>query len=565
MNSIIIIILQLSLFILYCYSFFFNKNLDYKQNRYKFNIYNIEEKFGRKEFGELLKRSRKNGNYTTAIETLEVSLSKNEKLTPAAWTSAIQIYGETKQFSKAINMLIYMKQQGIIPNEMHYGALLQACKISGLPDFALELFNRMEYEKVPRNTVIYNTMISTLGESEQVEQVIEFLNRMTNEGIQKDVKTYSSAITACGKVGRFERAIDLYMQMETENIKPNTITLNAVLTACIQGRQWEKALQLFEEASTKNISRDAVSYSNVIIGLGDSKQFEKARDIFISMDGIVSRDTGTYNAMITTCKRTGHWQYALELLNDMIVSGKILPDNKSFATVITCCGNAGKWQEAMKTYQKMDEIGITKDKVVFNAIINALQTAGQWQQAVNILQAMNVTIPVSITSINPSEIFAQTQELYSEALNEGLLKHWIEKPKVTRKHYEVKSRSLNVTGNNNETLDMASSIDITNKVLDLHGFPLPVAQAAIDRIFQEFLKNKEIKIEDIKVITGKGNHLNTSGTRGVLRVEIEQYIQRFIEPRGYLELEIPENNPGIIIIKNESIKKWIDAKIQSKI
>ena len=47
MNSIIIIILQLSLFILYCYSFFFNKNLDYKQNRYKFTIYNIEEKFGK--------------------------------------------------------------------------------------------------------------------------------------------------------------------------------------------------------------------------------------------------------------------------------------------------------------------------------------------------------------------------------------------------------------------------------------------------------------------------------------------------------------------------------------
>ena len=219
----------------------------------------------------------------------------------------------------------------------------------------------------------------------------------------------------------------------------------------------------------------------------------------------------------------------------------------------------------MKIYTRIDEVGITKDRVVFNAIINALQTAGQWQQAVNILQAMNVTIPVSITSINPSEIFAQTQEIYSEALNEGMLKHWIEKPtesngkQFKKKVYEVKSRSLYLIDNENK-VDLGTKIDISNKIMDLHGFPLPVAQAAIDRIFQEVLDTEDSEISDIKIITGKGNHLNTSGTRGVLKTEIEIYIRKHIEPRGYLVLETSENNDGVLIIKRESIKKWIEAK-----
>jgi DNA-nicking Smr family endonuclease len=220
----------------------------------------------------------------------------------------------------------------------------------------------------------------------------------------------------------------------------------------------------------------------------------------------------------------------------------------------------------MKLYIKMDGISITKDRVVFNAIINALQTAGQWQQAVNILKTMNVTIPVSITSINPSEIFAQTQEIYSEALNEGFLKHWVEKSTVTtnkqtvspKKVYEVKSRSLHVI-DNNSTIDFSSKINISKKVMDLHGFPLPVAQAAIDRIFQEVLDSGDSDVSDITIITGKGNHINTSGTRGVLKTEIEIYISKNILPRGYLVLETSESNDGVLIIKKESIKEWIKA------
>lgn len=553
-------IVILIIYISYCYNYQLYKR--FNNNRYNFNLNSI---VGRKEFSELLKISRKTGDFSNAIKTLETSLNNHEKLTPAAWTSAIQLYGESKQFGKALNMLKLMKDQSITPNEMHYGALLQACKISKLWNFALELFDRMEQEKIPRNQIIYNTMISTFGETEQIELVLEFLDRMQREGISKDVKTYSSAITACARVGRFQKAIDLYIQMENENIKQNTITLNAVLNACIQGRQLEQALQLFDDASNKGIYKDAVTYSIIIIGLGDSKQFEMAKELFLTMDGKVTKDTGTYNAMITACKRTGHWQYSIQLLNEMISGGNnVYPDCKSFATVITCCGNAGKWEEAMKIYIRMDEMGIAKDRVVFNAIINALQTAGEWQQAVNILQAMNVTIPVSITSINPAEIFAQTQEIYSEALNEGMLKHWIEIPDSNQKQfkkkvYEVKSRSLYVIDNENK-LDIGRKIDISNKVMDLHGFPLPVAQAAIDRIFQEVLDIEYSEISDIKIITGKGNHLNTSGTRGVLKTEIEIYIRKHIEPRGYLILETSENNDGVLIVKSGSIKRWIEAK-----
>ena len=128
------------------------------------------------------------------------------------------------------------------------------------------------------------------------------------------------------------------------------------------------------------------------------------------------------------------------------------------------------------------------------------------------------------------------------------------------------------------------------KEMDLHGFPLSVAQAAIDFVFSEIAdgavnagtvvpggandggttnfdidKALDSVTFDLKIVTGRGKHTNSSGTRGVLREEIEVYIMRSIEPAGRLAITHVSGNDGVLVVSKASIKQWLRQKLQSEL
>ena len=393
-------------------------------------------------FSEILKQSRMRKDYSEALEIVELVLAQDVKdLSQAAFTGVIQIFGETNQLGRAILVLKYMKEKNVPINERHYGAVIQACRRSGQWEMALGLFERMEKEKpvVQKNTIIYNQMISILGDAKQLGQVLNLYDRMTEDEVPKDSVTFTVAITACEKAGDWKTAIKMYKDMEqVYSLQPNLITLNAVLNACAHNRRWQEALEIFENAGKKGVARDAISYSTVIAVCGECHRYDISKKVFDSMDGYnatetinwnsksskiilkdrVKRDTGTYNAMITACEKNGKLQDALYLIDTISINANtdaslsqnskymskynkysnqrdselfhdvVRPDSKTYCAAISCCGNAGQWREALRLFNKMDDDGIEKDAIVYNSIINVLQAASYTLKLEEVLTKM---------------------------------------------------------------------------------------------------------------------------------------------------------------------------------
>ena len=63
---------------------------------------------------------------------------------------------------------------------------------------------------------------------------------------------------------------------------------------------------------------------------------------------------------------------------------------------------------------------------------------------------------------------------------------------------------------------------------------------------------------DLHIITGRGNHINSSGTRGVLRFNIKDYLLDTYD----IVAERIVGNDGCIIVTSSSINRWI-ARMQS--
>lgn len=356
------------------------------------------------DFGTTLRKCKYSNDYQPAIELAERALLLRP-MPPSILTGVIKVFGEAGQLGRAVSLLRSMKEDmNVAPNEYHLGALIVACRRCGQWEMAVALFNRMDSLNVPKNTIICNNIISTLGDALQWQAVFEILLEMEKLGIKKDIVTYSSAITACVKAGEWEHAITLYRLMQEEGIKANTITLNAALSACARGRQVKLALDLFSEAARRGIITDTISYSVVIKVCGDINEFDVALLLFEAMgerggtestvlshdksvytiDSFrqqnstfqsqfspeyiasilstcqkVPRDTGCFNAIVTCCERSGQWRSALSILSRMGLESesKVLADSKTYSAAISCCGKAGQWEEAEKLFKAMTEKG----------------------------------------------------------------------------------------------------------------------------------------------------------------------------------------------------------------
>jgi pentatricopeptide repeat protein len=236
--------------------------------------------------------------------------------------------------------------------------------------------------------------------------------------------------------------------------------------------------------------------------------------------------------MMTACERTKRWEDAKRLLARMEREG-LAPNGKVMCSIISCCGAAGRWREAVEAFRDMDRMRVAKDGAIYNALINALKSAGQWTLAIDVLRESTHDSAINqVDYLSSEEAGKLAREIYSLGLTEGALDKW----------YRDEEQRI---------------------VLDLHSLSIAVAITVVSLLLEE-LTTGSLEPARLRVITGRGNHINNSGTRGVLRTEIEAYLAQKLQPTGLLTVERVPGNDGCIEIPEASVVRWIAAAKQER-
>ena len=266
-------------------------------------------------------------------------------------SQTIRILGQNKQLGTALTLLQSASRSNFTLNAHHFGALLQACKISGQPDIAEALFERMTRSySVERTTFLCNIMISIYADSGQPNKILEMMREMVASNIDLDAFTYSSAITGLSRCGAIKEAIQISSEAQNSSFMSNIYVMNAVLSAYANNRQWKDALQVFMQIDKLNASLDAVSFSIIISTLGEALQFSAAQRVFEAMTRAkVKRDVGVYNAILLACERSKQWKEAVAYVALMQEEG-LQPDAITFCSAIAACGAAGRWKVCIASY-----------------------------------------------------------------------------------------------------------------------------------------------------------------------------------------------------------------------
>lgn len=89
-------------------------------------------------FDHIMQTCRKSNNYDKLIDYVDDLTNSNRPISPPFLTKLISCLGEGKQLGRAISLIRYAKVQGLVPNEIHYGALINAARKVGQWEIAYE-------------------------------------------------------------------------------------------------------------------------------------------------------------------------------------------------------------------------------------------------------------------------------------------------------------------------------------------------------------------------------------------------------------------------------------------
>jgi pentatricopeptide repeat protein len=265
-----------------------------------------------------------------------------------------------------------MLLEDFMPNMYTYISVLRSC--SSLLDLG---FGKQVHAHVIKNSLDGNDFVGTaLVDMYAKSRCLEDADIVFNRLINRDLFTWTVIITGYAQTDQAEKAVMCLSLMQKEGIKPNEFTLASCLSGCSRIAAMETGKQLHSMA-IKGGHVDIFVSSALVDMYAKCACLEDAEAIF---EGLVLRDTVSWNTMICGYSQHGQGQKALETFWTMLDKGT-MPDEVTFLGVLSACNHMGLVEEAKKQFNALSEnFGITPTVEHYACMVDILGRAGKFDE-----------------------------------------------------------------------------------------------------------------------------------------------------------------------------------------
>ncbi|CDP10401.1 unnamed protein product [Coffea canephora] len=323
------------------------------------------------------------------------------------YNTMIRGYVQSHLAKPAISCYKSMLKDGLIPNNYTFTPLFKACSLvsqefnlagllvhchvlklclvydpfisSSLIEFyssSLEMDKaRMLFDEIPRrDVVLWTTMIDGYGKVGQVEEARALFEEMP----ERNVISWSALMAGYSRSGDFKEVLDLYRRMEEAAVKPNESVLVTVLTACAQLGALSQGLWVHSYARSCGYEDNQILATALVDMYSKCGLVELASSVFY---GIVNKDSGAWNAIISGFAMNGYATRSLELFDHMVLGGT-QPSEATFVAVISACTHASMVDKGLWLFGQMSSVYKVEPRLEHYAcVVDLLARAGRLEEA----------------------------------------------------------------------------------------------------------------------------------------------------------------------------------------
>ncbi|PSR92906.1 Pentatricopeptide repeat-containing protein [Actinidia chinensis var. chinensis] len=358
----------------------------------------------------------------------------NRSIVPinSTYGTLIDVYSKGGLKEKALGWLELMTKQGMEPDEVTMGIVVQTYKKAGEFEMAEEFFKMWSLGKsssdeggtseptmsttingnsqghVALSSYTYNTLIDTFGKAGQLKEASETFALMLKDGVVPNTVTFNTMIHICGNHGQLEEVASLMCKMEELRCSPDTRTYNILISLHAKHDDIEMAAFYFKKMKEASLEPDLVSYRTLLYAFSIRHMVGEAEDLVSEINekgleideftqsaltrmyieaGMLDKSwlwfkrfhlkrnmsSECYSASIDAFGERGHVVEAEKVFTSCQEYKK--PSVMEFNVMIKAYGINKKFDKACQLFDSMEKHDVVPDKCSFSSLIQILASA----------------------------------------------------------------------------------------------------------------------------------------------------------------------------------------------
>ncbi|XP_021734641.1 pentatricopeptide repeat-containing protein At3g23020-like [Chenopodium quinoa] len=336
---------------------------------------------------------------------------KAKRIAPinSTYGTLIDVYSKGGLREEALVWLQRMNEQGMEPDEVTMGIVLQMYKKAGEFRKAEEFFKvwSLDKSKKGKSTLeshrastikvnsgaqlslslyTYNTLIDTYGKSGQLQEMSQTFQKMLGEGVIPDTITFNTMIHIYGNAGRLEEVNKLVRKMKELNRDPDTRTYNILISLYAKRDDINLAFSYFAQMKQACLQPDPVSYRTLLYAFSIRQMVFEAEMLISEMDKRgLEMDEFTQSALTRMYIDAGMLEKSWSWFERFHFEGKMT--SECYSANIDAYGERGYVNEAEKVFvccQEKNKIGVLE----FNVMIKAYGIGKKYNKACQLFDSM---------------------------------------------------------------------------------------------------------------------------------------------------------------------------------
>lgn len=241
---------------------------------------------------------------------------------------------------------------------------------------------RQVFDETPekQNIVLWTAMISAYAENENSVEAIELFQRMEAEKIELDEVILTVALSACADLGAVQVGERIYSRsVKRKRRFAMDLTLrNSLLNMYVKSGDVEKARKLFDET----LSKDVTTYTSMIVGYALNGQAEESLELFKKMKTIddqrqnspsVTPNDVTFIGVLMACSHGGLVEEGKRHFRSMVEDYNLKPRDAHYGCMVDLFCRSGRLKEA---HEFVNQMPIKPNAVMWRTMLGACSLHG---------------------------------------------------------------------------------------------------------------------------------------------------------------------------------------------
>ncbi|KAB1208961.1 hypothetical protein CJ030_MR6G000530 [Morella rubra] len=283
--------------------------------------------------------------------------------------------------SNALEIFRWLLKEKMRPNSVTLASVLPACAGLAALKLGKELHCNILKNDLGLKCHVGSAIMDMYAKCGRVDLSRHIFKRMS----ERDTVCWNSMITSCSQNGKAEEAIELFRHMGMEGNKYDCVSISAALSACANLPSLHYGKQIHGFMVKGSFSSDLITESALIDTYAKCGNLESACRVFDVMQG---KNEVSWNSIISAYGNHGRLKDCLSLFNKMLESG-ILPDHVTFLAIISACGHVGRVDDGARYFCSMtEEFGIPARMEHYACMVDLFGRAGLLNKAFETISGM---------------------------------------------------------------------------------------------------------------------------------------------------------------------------------